>query len=315
VKNSVAIPQESSADKYETTINVRNEPTAMQNIKLLICDLDGTLLDDGKSMSARTIETFQRARAKGLKLCLASGRHESMMSVYAELLGGCDYLLSCNGAMLRRMRDTILLRKQTLDDTQLQRMLSVLIETEMGFTLYTEDKAFYDARRPELAERYERFETLTEQMGRPVRLRARALTEQNFSSIQQAVKLVVFSKDGQRRQTERIWRMVDETPELMREATGYGLTGIFARGVDKRAALQATLTDARIGTANICVFGDYDNDLSMFSLAGRSVAVANARASVTCAATDLTADNNDDGVARFVERILQAQAEPGRSRC
>jgi Cof subfamily protein (haloacid dehalogenase superfamily) len=309
------MPHKSSQKQRETIINARNKPTAIQSVKLLVCDLDGTLLDDSKHISARTMETFKRARAKGLKLCLASGRHESMMSIYAELLGGCDYLLSCNGAMVRRIRDSVLLRKQTLDDTQLQRMLGLINETEMGFTVYTEDKAFYDARHPELAERYKRFEALTEQMDRPVRLRAMALKKQDFSRIQQAVKLVVFSKDDQRAQTERIWRLVDETSTLMREATGYGLTGIFALGVDKRAALRVAITDAQVGMENVCVFGDYDNDLSMFSLAGRSVAVANARASVKRAATDLTADNNDDGVARFVERILQAQTEPGRSRC
>ena len=59
-----------------------------------------------------------------------------------------------------------------------------------------------------------------------------------------------------------------------------------------------------IDGADVVVFGDEINDLAMFDFAGRSVAVANAAHLVRAAATEVTASNDDDGVALVIEALL-----------
>ena len=51
-------------------------------------------------------------------------------------------------------------------------------------------------------------------------------------------------------------------------------------------------------------FGDAENDIEMFRVARLSVAMGQASPQVRAAATTVTADNTDDGVAIAVERLL-----------
>ena len=59
----------------------------------------------------------------------------------------------------------------------------------------------------------------------------------------------------------------------------------------------------------VCVFGDYINDLPMFRAAGMSVAVGNADDEVKTKATFITESNNEDGVAKAVLRICSGEFE------
>jgi hydroxymethylpyrimidine pyrophosphatase-like HAD family hydrolase len=54
----------------------------------------------------------------------------------------------------------------------------------------------------------------------------------------------------------------------------------------------------------VLAFGDMPNDLAMLAWAGRAVAVANAHSDVIAAADEVTSSNDEDGVARVVERVL-----------
>jgi Cof subfamily protein (haloacid dehalogenase superfamily) len=75
-------------------------------------------------------------------------------------------------------------------------------------------------------------------------------------------------------------------------------------GADKGAGLRWLCAHLSIEADDVLVFGDEINDLSMFAFAGRSVAVANAAAAVREAATDMTGSNDSDGVAIFIESLL-----------
>jgi len=54
----------------------------------------------------------------------------------------------------------------------------------------------------------------------------------------------------------------------------------------------------------VVAFGDMPNDLPMLAWAGRSVAVANAHPEVLALADEVTASNDDDGVALVLERLI-----------
>lgn len=73
----------------------------MSKIKLIVTDLDGTLLNDEKKVSAYTVEMIQKAKAAGIKICIASGRFDGMLSIYRDSILGCDYTISCNGAVVK----------------------------------------------------------------------------------------------------------------------------------------------------------------------------------------------------------------------
>lgn len=68
--------------------------------KLIALDMDGTLLKEDKTISNRTRKTLEKARERGIKIVLASGRPIEGLSKYLEelnLLSEDDYVLSYNG--------------------------------------------------------------------------------------------------------------------------------------------------------------------------------------------------------------------------
>jgi hydroxymethylpyrimidine pyrophosphatase-like HAD family hydrolase len=66
-------------------------------------------------------------------------------------------------------------------------------------------------------------------------------------------------------------------------------------------------TEHGIGASEVVAFGDMPNDLPMLVWAGHAVAVANAHPDVLAVADEVTASNDDDGVAVVVERVLDAR--------
>lgn len=79
---------------------------------------------------------------------------------------------------------------------------------------------------------------------------------------------------------------------------------VSAAGVNKAAALAELCDELGIDASEVVAFGDYPNDVPMLAWAGRAVAVANAHAAVLEVADEVTASNDDDGVALVLEHLV-----------
>ncbi len=82
------------------------------------------------------------------------------------------------------------------------------------------------------------------------------------------------------------------------------LLEISAAGVSKATALARLCDERGIDRKHVIAFGDMPNDLPMLAWAGHGVAVANAHPEVIAAADEVTASNDDGGVARVLERLF-----------
>jgi hydroxymethylpyrimidine pyrophosphatase-like HAD family hydrolase len=87
---------------------------------------------------------------------------------------------------------------------------------------------------------------------------------------------------------------------------------VSAAGVTKAFALERVCRRLGIPAGEVIAVGDMANDLSMLAWAGRSVAVANADPAVLAEVDEVTASNDDDGVALILERVLAAGAPDAR---
>lgn len=82
------------------------------------------------------------------------------------------------------------------------------------------------------------------------------------------------------------------------------LLEISAAGVSKATTLAALCEEHGYDAQAVVAFGDMINDLPMLAWAGHSVAVANAHPDVLAAVDEVTASNDDDGVAVVLERLF-----------
>jgi hydroxymethylpyrimidine pyrophosphatase-like HAD family hydrolase len=92
--------------------------------------------------------------------------------------------------------------------------------------------------------------------------------------------------------------------ELSHSSTADALLEIGAAGVSKASGLAVLCARQGIDPGEVLAFGDMPNDLAMLQWAGRSVAVANAHPEVIATADEVTASNDEGGVARVLERLL-----------
>ena len=83
-----------------------------------------------------------------------------------------------------------------------------------------------------------------------------------------------------------------------------GLVEISAAGITKASGLASLAAEHGVDAQHVVAFGDMPNDLPMLAWAGLGVAVANAHADVLAAADEVTASNDDDGVAQVLERFF-----------
>ena len=279
----------------------------MNDIKLVVCDLDGTLLNDGKLITPYTISVMREVKRRGISICLASGRDEQMMSIYEKQLGGCDYMLSDNGAMVRGKKKEIL-HYNFLDEKDAAKLLGYLNSRQMTFMMYSAENMYFSESSEKLQKRIREYEALSVKAGCPVKLKVKEfLRNASVNGYTTSAKIVAYEED--RQVLDEYKQFISQLKGVHCEPTGYGLLGAFQSEVSKKTALEKVMEDLGVGKDQVCVFGDFENDLSMFACAAHRVCMENGVRALKDAATYVTFSNNDDGVARYLEKELDIITE------
>jgi Cof subfamily protein (haloacid dehalogenase superfamily) len=264
--------------------------------RLIATDIDGTLTRPDGSVSPRSAEALAAASAAGSRVLLVTGRPVRwLVRVYAYL--PAPYPAVCaNGAVLYDAVDDAIVSSHEISTDDLRQACAALrsdlpdvafaAETDGGRRMLHEASypVMFDPDDPNLATA-----TLAEICSVPVvKLLVRA-TGWDPDALTAAVRGVVG--DG-----------LEAT-----HSSRSGLVELSAAGVTKATGLATYAASLGLGPADVLVFGDMPNDLPMFAWAeGHAVAMANAHPTVLAAASEVTAANTDDGVAVYLERLLNA---------
>jgi hydroxymethylpyrimidine pyrophosphatase-like HAD family hydrolase len=272
--------------------------------RLIATDLDGTLVRGDRTISARTAATLRAASEAGVQVVLVTGRPIRWLSnVYGQL--AAEPLAICaNGAAVYDPATDSILHEAPLDPPVLREAVARLRAAVPAVAFAVE----HDGGR-----------TMVYEPGYPVgawEIDRTVVVEAPLSRVlaRPAAKLLARCPD-------RDWAGTgpsDEFTELVRsclaglaEAThssSSGLVEISAVGVTKAYGLAWVAARLGVPAAEVVAFGDMPNDLAMLAWAGRGVAVANGHRSVLDAADEVTGTVDDDGVASYLERILDRAA-------
>lgn len=264
--------------------------------RLIATDLDGTLTRPDGSVAPRSKEALAAVSAAGSHVLLVTGRPVRwLVRVYADLAE--PYPAVCaNGAVLFDPVADAVVSARVIPADDLRRSADALRAELPGVTFAAETdggrRMLHEAAYPILFDPDDSnlaTATLAEICSVPVvKLLVRA-TGWDPDDLTAAVRGVVG--DG-----------LEAT-----HSSRSGLVELSAAGVTKATGLAAYAASLGLGRADVLVFGDMPNDLPMFAWAdGRAVAVANAHPAVLAAADDVTAANTEDGVAAYLERLLDA---------
>jgi len=261
--------------------------------KLVALDLDGTLLTSRGSVTERTACALQRLRAKSVRVVFCTGRPPRHTKLLAAELGLSELVITYNGAAVLNFttgettyrhqvpRELALQVIRTLRQQHPEVMLG--LETHHGWYL---DTPLFELRRPVLEARGLTFPTAH---GR----------SEDF--VQDAIiKLLV------RHPIQGAVELAEALGDLPIYATwsSRGLLEVMAERTNKQETLAYLCEQWGIAPAEVAAFGDQNNDKEMLAWAGVGVAVANAADEAKAAADFVTGSNDEDGVARVLERWL-----------
>ena len=261
---------------------------------LVATDLDGTLLREDRTVSARTAAALRRLdEAGGWHLALVTGRPVRWLAaVYAEL-GATPMAVCANGAVVYDPRTDRVLRADPLAPELLLRVSRRLREEIPGIRFAVE---VADGREM-------RHELEYRSWARPEDRPVRVLESPEELCAVPAVKLLARVDSEIDGFPARVAACLGDLAETT-HSTYSGLVEISAAGITKAAGLAWLCERLGVPPESVVAFGDMPNDVPMLAWAGRAVAVANADPAVREIADDVTLSNEEDGVAVYLERLL-----------
>jgi Cof subfamily protein (haloacid dehalogenase superfamily) len=263
--------------------------------RLIATDLDGTLLRNDRSVSPRTIAALAAAEAAGIEVFFVTGRPARWMGVVAEHLAGHGMAILANGAAVYDLRAHRLIEAFPLPEDDALAVAHALRAALPGTTFAVERaesfrrEPAYAAIEPDAGSQAPVETLLAEDRAQPLlKLLAKhpSIEPDDFL----ATALAVAGRHG----------------EITRSSET-ALLEVSGRGVSKATTLARCCAERGVTAKEVVAFGDMPNDLAMLGWAGTSYAVANAHPAVLAATARRTAANEDDGVARVIERIVAAR--------
>jgi Cof subfamily protein (haloacid dehalogenase superfamily) len=266
----------------------------MVPIQLIALDLDGTLLDSSEHVTRANRAAIKRAQAHGVHIVLITGRGADAPLAFGRDLGLRDPIICAHGALTKECPSGRELRHIAIPREYATALIEYAHENSLDTAVYTGERFhrlagaprhMEDMRGPlwvdvpNLIELAERDSTFIRFFGRAA---VDAITNR-FAGMPVHFKF-------------ETWGDFEELAITSEEAT-------------KERALSELCRDLAIDPSDVLAIGDSRNDVPMLRWAGVGVAMGNSLAEVIEAAPFVTASNDEDGVARAIERFVTGPPE------
>ena len=269
------------------------------DIRIIALDLDGTLLDDQKRLSQANRAALERAANQGAHVVVATGRFFPGIPQELRDLPFLRYFILMNGAKVYDRQEDKVLYRAEIDLARAEQVFDYLAPLDMMVDCYQNDVGLLDRR---CRERLEYF--VPDYESRKLVIRNRVTVDDFRVAVRsgRTVQKIQCYFPHVEQRPEVMAKLAQEFPELVQSISLPHNLELNAANATKGQALLALCRELGVDAAQSVAFGDGTNDLSMVRSAGVGVAMANA-APETLAAADLVAPtNNEDGVARILER-------------
>lgn len=264
--------------------------------KLIAMDLDGTLNNDEKRITPRTVEALMQAQRRGLRLVLASARPSPGLYKERDLLqlqafGGI--LMSYNGGRIVDAASSKVLFETAMEPEQTRHVLKAL-EVLPVTPILDDGKQFYVTDRNGYKVAYEC------QNNNMICTEVENLAD--FLSFAPVKILMSVQPEQLQRVQAQIAGFLPETLTVVQTAPFY--LEVIPKSINKGQGIRDICRALEIPTEAVIAFGDAQNDIPMLKAAGMGVAMGNASETVKAAADYVTLSNNEDGIAAALDRYI-----------
>lgn len=264
----------------------------MPDIALLLADVDGTLVDQDKRLTARAVAAVQALRAKSIHFAVTSGRPPRGMAMLVEPLRLDGVIAGFNGGVFTHP-DLSVIESNTLPEAAAKTTLQAILDHKLDAWVYmAEEWLLRDLDAPH-----------REKEEHTVRFPPRVVADLS-PFLGRAVKIVGVGDDLGR---------VEQCEKDVQQALGAGVSAfrsqpyyldVTHRDANKGFVVDYLAQHLGIDRQQIATIGDMPNDVAMFLRGGLSIAMGQASDAVKAKAQQVTDGCNDEGFAKAVERFI-----------
>lgn len=261
-------------------------------IRMIVTDLDGTLLAGKSNLPEGNIIALRRAMEAGVQVVISSGRMLEATLPIAQKIGVNAPLSLFNGAMVYDMAaDRILYGSAIPRDTAV-RVLKAIEERELYVQAFP-GRGFYVEKKNDWTSYYEdKIKVIGTEVGCK-------LSDWSDADV---YKLLCLGKSAEL--IELATTLTPLFPDVRFVKSADTHLEIIAQGVDKASGLKQISACTGIAPEDMIAFGDEMNDLSMLKYAGTAYAMENAVEGIKKEISLIAPPNTSCGVARIVNRYL-----------
>lgn len=253
--------------------------------RLIALDVDGTLLNDRHELVPETVDTIREVVAQGAEIVLCTGRAPLSTIPLMEQMGLTGYVISHNGAATVDAATREIVHQYQMDKHSLEPYISYCRENGVHFDINTAFGLYVDqleGLKLEVRSMYEAF--LMEPLQLP----------QWADWSEPLVKFTAFASMERLDEVHRDWSRWEQPFNMLR--SGDFFIDLMHKQASKGEALHQLAQRRGIAPDAIMAIGNYYNDLSMLTYAGKGIAMANSPEEVKLAADEVTLSNNEQGV-------------------
>lgn len=268
--------------------------------KLIVSDMDGTLLGSNHEISQGNKIAIKKAIDKGIKVIPASGRIYDAARKHFNFLDKNIPLIACNGAIIKETKTDKVIYKNSIEYEACLKVIDIFEKHDIYYQLYSEDTLF--CKNSSLRDKERTKKRLKNFFTENIKLCFEDNLKDHIAG-NDILKIIAIEAEDR----EKIKKVKEEVSKI----NGIEVTSswknnieVMNKGVSKGEALKNLLEYLDMDREHVIAFGDNYNDLPMIEYAEIGIAMENADDEIKKKADYITEKNDDDGVAKAIYKFL-----------
>ncbi|MCL2217507.1 MAG: HAD family hydrolase [Defluviitaleaceae bacterium] len=242
----------------------------MREIDCVVCDLDGTLVDNTHSMSDKDKDALKALHKQGVKIILATARHYTYIREYIDALGLFGLTCTSGGGMIYDYADEEAVKIWNLPHKELNEIIAYGLKHGLPMIAHKKDQMYITFENPRI-KFFQRYNARQSNPGFKVPFKVVDFKSLSPDGI---FKFSVVNEPGKQDLSQFDWLLRQNSLNI--DPSSEELIDFTVRDASKGAALEYLSDFLGFDLNRTVVFGDSENDISMFKVAGIKIAMGNA---------------------------------------
>lgn len=264
----------------------------LEKVKLVVSDMDGTLLNSKGEVSAQFFKLFQQLKKQNIIFCAASGRQYHSIIDKLTPIKNEIFVIAENGGLAQKGNDVFVLN--TLSSQKIKKMIPVLRDIENAYiVLCGKNRAYIESRNKDfinLFQEYYNNYTIVDDL-------TTIVDKEEF------LKIAIYHPESS--ETYIYPKVKKFESDILIKVSGKNWLDISDEKANKGNALKTVQKKLNITKAQTMVFGDYHNDIEMLKEADFSFSMKNAHRDIKEIASYKTESNDNFGVEIILEKLIK----------